>query len=1098
MKNHIIFKFIAILLCAVSLLGALGSAAGILVLTQGDLYNKTVDQFLEEKIQTDGQQYAHTIAWKYASRTLGGCPEIMVENHSDDYWFHSSYNSGAYGYRLLDAEGNVLESLNEGIREEGTTHTFSASGQYMHLTSLMTESEKYPPVVVEENNGETFVYNAVPEGGVVAQGFSVTYGDSESEGITAPDGIGMLYYNSEGNIQFDSFEPLEVADSGGPITHIVFHDENGMPIYEAYAPDSVGFFNYFGDGRVTFYSRISEQRIGTPVYTAIFAGGGEETFYYELSSDSGPVGYFRIDEAGYAVFETDIGSLTSWREEGRLDTGYVQAISLLGASGAVICDLTLGGENVGFVYYDRDQNFTFISSQTFPTPQAKAVEETIPLLTEVPSETTPVTSVPEEIPVETIVPTEVPAETAAEETKAAEEPQAPEETAVPEETAIPETMEETVPSSASAVPEEEQPAQETVDAVIEETTVVETTAEVIPIEELQMEPSPNDMPTLTFSIDPIPMETIEVNIEHTMPVLIDGKSIEEFDILRTQYYDGSQGETMYAEYVYTLMPEYTVELYLTEDVLRYESVYTLLRVAHYFRNDLFLVLGVSLLMFAIFAVYLCCAAGRKPKTEEIKPAGLNVLPLDLYVSALIFGEMGIIALGMYGTDYFLRQKSLEAGVVFALFAGFFGCLLLVGFCFAFVAQVKTPGGYWWRNTLTGRFFRLFIRFGVWLEQFLSLKFFPWLGRTLKTLWKATCKTVLWLFHMWEIFANWTSKTLKRVFSWMGAKLHRFFSLLPLTWQWMIAGFSAVFLLFITLAERYDAGIILSVLYALALILYASHCFGILSESTRRMSKGDLDTKVEDKLLIGCFKDFADDLNDLADVAVVAAQKQLKSERMKTELITNVSHDIKTPLTSIINYVDLLQKAKTEEEREQYLEVLNRQSQRLKKLIEDLMDMSKASTGNMTVDITTVDAVESVNQALGEFSDKLDRAQLIPVFRHTEDSVAMMADGRLVWRVMSNLLTNAVKYAMPGTRLYIDLMQLEGKVVISLKNISRDELNVDADELMERFVRGDDSRNTEGSGLGLNIAKSLMELQKGQLQLLVDGDLFKVTLIFPGA
>ena len=163
-----------------------------------------------------------------------------------------------------------------------------------------------------------------------------------------------------------------------------------------------------------------------------------------------------------------------------------------------------------------------------------------------------------------------------------------------------------------------------------------------------------------------------------------------------------------------------------------------------------------------------------------------------------------------------------------------------------------------------------------------------------------------------------------------------------------------------------------------------------------------------------------------------------------------------------------------------------------------MEMSKASTGNLTADITKLDAVESVNQALGEFADKLEKAQLTPVFRHPEESVAMMADGRLAWRVLSNLLSNTVKYALPGTRVYIDVMAVEGKVIISLKNISRDELNVDADELMERFVRGDDSRNTEGSGLGLNIAKTLMELQKGQLQLLVDGDLFKVTLIFPGA
>ena len=163
-----------------------------------------------------------------------------------------------------------------------------------------------------------------------------------------------------------------------------------------------------------------------------------------------------------------------------------------------------------------------------------------------------------------------------------------------------------------------------------------------------------------------------------------------------------------------------------------------------------------------------------------------------------------------------------------------------------------------------------------------------------------------------------------------------------------------------------------------------------------------------------------------------------------------------------------------------------------------MDMSKASTGNMTVEITRVDAVESVNQALGEFSDKLERAHLYPVFRHTEGSIPMMADGKLVWRVLSNLLSNVVKYAMPGTRIYLDLSHVKGKVIISLKNISREELNINAEELMERFVRGDLSRNTEGSGLGLNIAKSLMELQNGSLQLLVDGDLFKVTLIFPDA
>jgi signal transduction histidine kinase len=219
--------------------------------------------------------------------------------------------------------------------------------------------------------------------------------------------------------------------------------------------------------------------------------------------------------------------------------------------------------------------------------------------------------------------------------------------------------------------------------------------------------------------------------------------------------------------------------------------------------------------------------------------------------------------------------------------------------------------------------------------------------------------------------------------------------------------------------------------------------------------------------------------------------------MKTELITNVSHDIKTPLTSLINYVDLLQKPHTEQEETAYLEVLSRQSLRLKKLIDDLMEMSKASTGNLTVDITDIDVTEAVNQALGEFSGKFAKARLIPVFSSPEEQIMMKADGRLVWRVLSNLLGNAVKYAMPGTRIYIDTARTGGQVLISIKNISAEPLNVSSEELMERFVRGDASRNTEGSGLGLNIAKSLMEVQKGQLSLLVDGDLFKVTLLFPG-
>jgi signal transduction histidine kinase len=220
---------------------------------------------------------------------------------------------------------------------------------------------------------------------------------------------------------------------------------------------------------------------------------------------------------------------------------------------------------------------------------------------------------------------------------------------------------------------------------------------------------------------------------------------------------------------------------------------------------------------------------------------------------------------------------------------------------------------------------------------------------------------------------------------------------------------------------------------------------------------------------------------------------MRSERMKTELITNVSHDIKTPLTSIINYVDILQKSDDEQQRRECLEVLDRQSQRLKKLIGDLMDMSKASSGTMTVEITPTDVTEAVSQAMGEFSDTLESCGLTVMFRAPAEPVMALCDGRHLWRVLSNCLGNVVKYALTGTRVYVDVLAGEGQVAVSIRNISAQMLGIPAEELMERFVRGDSSRNTEGSGLGLNIARSLMELQGGALELVVDGDLFKVVL-----
>lgn len=566
----------------------------------------------------------------------------------------------------------------------------------------------------------------------------------------------------------------------------------------------------------------------------------------------------------------------------------------------------------------------------------------------------------------------------------------------------------------------------------------------------------------------------------------------------------------YANYYFTTQEigsDYTFRVYMTSNSWKDENQWELLRIAERHKTQLLGVLGVSLLLFAVFAAYLCTAAGRKPGSSEVHPSGLNCLPLDLYGCIVAGGIALILFLIAESFEYFLRSELMTA-ISVAVYGGYGACLLFVGFCYAAAAQFKTPGAYWWNHSVCGwcwklaamawgRFWKICRRLLKGLPEG-ARQLINWTRDLCKALWTVGMALCLWLLKKARSIWRLAGTLIRMIFGKVAGAVIRFYSLLPLTWQWLLTGFAIILILVLTINSYSALRFVMGIGLCVAMVLYGASAFGILLESTRRMREGDLEVKVDDRILVGSFKEFSEELNGLADVAVVAAQKQLKSERMKTELITNVSHDIKTPLTSIINYVDLLQKPHTDEEEKVYLEVLARQSQRMKKLIDDLMEMSKASTGNLPVEITRVDAAEAVNQALGEFDDKLNAAQLTVVYRQPEEPVLIMADGRLVWRALSNLLSNAVKYALPGTRLYVDIGETNGKIFISVKNISREPLNVSADELLERFVRGDASRNTDGSGLGLNIAKSLMELQHGELELLVDGDLFKVTLLFQKA
>lgn len=297
---------------------------------------------------------------------------------------------------------------------------------------------------------------------------------------------------------------------------------------------------------------------------------------------------------------------------------------------------------------------------------------------------------------------------------------------------------------------------------------------------------------------------------------------------------------------------------------------------------------------------------------------------------------------------------------------------------------------------------------------------------------------------------------------------------------------------------------LALLFAIALgiaglvaLLWWLWGWGILRKGSQALAEGDLNYVTDTTGLPWDLQKHGADLNAISDGMQKAVEERMQSDRFRTELITNVSHDLKTPLTSIINYVDLLKKRNLEDEEAlKYIEVLDRKSQRLKTLTEDLVEASKASTGVLSVELQRLETTQLVRQALGEYEEKLQAAQLRVIQRYPKEGAYIMADGRHLWRILDNLLSNCAKYAMPGTRIYVDVLRREGQVEISLKNISADPLNVPAEDLLRRFVRGDDSRSTSGSGLGLSIAQSLAALQGAELSVQVDGDLFKAIVVFP--
>ena len=489
---------------------------------------------------------------------------------------------------------------------------------------------------------------------------------------------------------------------------------------------------------------------------------------------------------------------------------------------------------------------------------------------------------------------------------------------------------------------------------------------------------------------------------------------------------------------------------------------------------------------------------------------------DLYITVYLTRESlsgrGKLLLDSIDVLYNLRFYFIVAAAVSGLI--FFSLL-----CFLFAAQSHRKGGVIALNhldkvpfdLLTGIVFTIAcmsilvldyavgdtIYFIVFLCLVLSVDYFVALGYSLSFAARLKTHTLI-KNNIMYICGNYVYKLLKKFFCRLGFV---FKNLPTVTKTAAITGGIALFEFAVLASFTYLPFIRVALLFwflALdtALVVSVAIVLKRIKEGGERIAKGDLQYKIDTKYMYGEFKSFAESLNNISDGLAVAVDEKMKSERFKTELITNVSHDIKTPLTSIINYVDLIKTSQPENENiKEYIDVLDRQSARLKKLIEDLVEASKASSGSLAVNLAPCNIGVLLSQTIGEFDEKFKKANITPILKTKSENVIIKADARHLWRVTDNLLNNICKYSQEGTRAYIDVAVNGGKVFITFKNVSKYELNISSEELMERFVRGDKSRHTEGSGLGLSIAKSLTELQNGSMEIEVDGDLFKVVLCF---
>lgn len=480
------------------------------------------------------------------------------------------------------------------------------------------------------------------------------------------------------------------------------------------------------------------------------------------------------------------------------------------------------------------------------------------------------------------------------------------------------------------------------------------------------------------------------------------------------------------------------------------------------RNVIPVICCTGTILALLCFIFLLCSAGHKNGREGITPSAIHEIHLDVYTVVVAIGAFtGLyLAFGWIG----MNQSMINLIVLVVLFAA------EVIWCTLYFMElaIRLKMGKWWQNTILYRVFRFF-------------------GRFCKRVFRGIVKLILGIPMVW-----------RTALLCLAVCVAEFFGL-------MLFYNNTDVLLFFWAIEKF--------ILCGAITFVALMCKE-LQEGSEALANGDLNYKLDTSHMVLSFKEHGENLNRIGEGISAAVEQRMKSEHLKTELITNVSHDIKTPLTSIINYADLIGKevsgdvkdtgdgagTETAQEREQhiseYAEVLLRQSQKLKKLLDDLLEASKATTGNLEVHPEVCDVSVLLSQAVGEYEQRFSEKKLETIVKQPEETVKVMADGRHLWRVFDNLLNNIYKYAQAGSRVYLNVEHDGQNANIIFRNMSAYPLEMSPEELEERFTRGDRSRHMEGNGLGLSIAKSLTELQKGDMEIVTDGDLFKVVITLP--